>query len=137
MKDQLISKEQNLTEMAWRTMARRGFLRQMSAMTGAAVAGAMTGVGSTTTATAQTAQVPSATDITTVKAILNNEYMEAEFYLRIAYGTGLSAQDTSGAEMRRESSRALLNKPCFSPCSPPLPVSWVTKLTMADTFDSH
>jgi hypothetical protein len=58
----------------------------------------MTGVlGSTPTATAQTAPVPSATDITTVKAILNNEYMEAEFYLRIAYGTGLSAEDTSGA----------------------------------------
>jgi Ferritin-like domain len=96
--EQIASGSQNLcTEFSSGPIARRGFLSRLAAATGATVAGFTTGmlVGAPT-AKAQDESGPSPSDIQTVQAVLNNEYMEAEFYLRAVFGTGLSDADTTG-----------------------------------------
>jgi Ferritin-like domain len=97
-KERITSDSQNLsTELSSGTIARRGFLSRLAAATGATVAGFTTGmVVGAPAAKAQDASSPSASDIQTLQTVLNNEYMEAEFYHRAVFGIGIPPEDTTG-----------------------------------------
>jgi Ferritin-like domain len=96
--ERITSDSQNLsTELSSGTIARRGFLSRLAAATGATVAGFTTGmVVGAPAAKAQDASSPSASDIQTLQTVLNNEYMEAEFYHRAVFGIGIPPEDTTG-----------------------------------------
>lgn len=96
--ERITSDSQNLsTQVSSGTIARRGFLNRLAAATGATVAGSTAGmVVGAPAAKAQDESSPSASDIQTLQTILNNEYMEAEFYHRAVFGIGLPPEDTTG-----------------------------------------
>jgi hypothetical protein len=72
------------------SLNRRNFFTRASLVAGAVAIGV-----SAKNAFAQTA-APAPSDADLLNFLLNNEYLEAEFYLRAVYGQGLSDADTSG-----------------------------------------
>ena len=84
-----------ISELYEKGVSRRNFLAGAGAVGAASVLVGCSDSGST--GTTPTTPTPAAvTDADILNFALNLEYLEAEFYLRAATGSGLSAADTSG-----------------------------------------
>ncbi len=88
--------EKKLTKLIDKALSRRNFLAGSGTLAAATVLGCSSG-SSTTTPTPTPTPTPSTpTDADYLNYALNLEYLEAQFYLYAATGTGLSTADISG-----------------------------------------